>query len=375
MPRRGPGPAFALAALGLLLGLAAAAAGRGRGREFYDEVVLLPEDAAVAQAAAAALRVCPAGKQLKVDVTVELDRSYVREIGSAARAVREAQSVLKEVRRVYLDQLGVRLDFEVEVAGRRGHNYGTREAREMLDRVRSRWGGDFLLQLRRRGAVIVLTGKRFEGNTIGIAFQDSACGSSSYALVHGTHHTSRDCQASLIAHEIAHMLHVHHRQRTNGDRSQRHVMEPSPGCSMQFSKKSVQESRQGVSAALGRGNPACTCRAVTARAPGEPSGGGPGSEPPPETGGQDPILECAGAPGPAACKARAELGCKFFPNNSGGRCLAVWGSPGFEPAACASFSGVGRKAKRRCGRLGCRWEPEAAASRRRKPRGICAAPE
>lgn len=336
-------------------------------------------------AAAAALRTCPAGEQLELDVVVELDRSYVREIGSAARAKRGARSVLQEVRRMYLEQLGVRLDIEVEVAGRRGHDYDTREAREMIGRVRSRWGADWLLQRRRRGAVIVLTGKRFEGNTIGIAYQDSACGSSAYAVAHGTHHTSRDCQASLVAHEIAHMLHVHHRQRTDGDRSQRHVMEPNPGCSKQFSKKSVQESRQGVSAALRRGNPACACGALAARAPGESSGSGPGSETPPQTESrQDPIpvpIDCDGAPGPAACKARAELGCAFFPSNRGGRCLTVRGNPGFQPAACASFSGVGQKAKRRCGRLGCRWKPEAAARggpRRRarsKPRGVCAAPE
>jgi len=352
-------------------------------------VVLLPEDAAAAAAAAAAARrTCPAKERLEIGVTVELDRSYVRATGSAARAERGARGVLQEVRRVYLEQLGVRLDFEVVVAGRRGHDYRTENAREMLDRVRGRWGDDWLLQRRRRGAVIVFTGRSFEGNTIGIAFQDSICGSSAYALVHGTYHTAQNCQASLVAHELAHMLHVRHRRRTDGDRSQRHIMEPSPGCTMKFSEKSVQEARQGVSGALRRGNPACACKSAAARAPRPPSGGGSRPEPPPETAGRD-TGGCAGARGRAACKARAEEGCAFFPKRRGGRCLAVRGHPGFQPAACATFSGAGRRAESRCGRLGCRWTPGAAAGggeargrhrrrrrrRRRKPRGVCAAPD
>ena len=365
MGRRGPAAAGALLCFGAWAWAAAASAAGARA----GEAVLLPEDAAAAaEVAAAAPSSCGAGQVLTVGVVAELERSFVRGVGSPVRAKKEAHDIMREVARMYRDQMGVRIEYEVEVSGRSGHNYRTNSPRELLEAVRARWGRGWGLMGRQRGAVLLFTGKDLEKRTIGIAYQDAVCGPNAYALMQITHHGSLGCRASLVAHELAHLLHVRHRAPSSGGRVSQFVMQPTPSCNKLFSAASRRELRgMGVSAALKRRNRACVCRAAGGRGAeggggGLGGGGGGGSE---STGG------CRAARRKARCEAREE-GCVFLGPRRSGRCHAVWGNPEFSPAACTSLVG-GPRARRKCEKLGCRWEA-APDPPRRRPRGACTLP-
>ena len=275
----GPAAAGALLCFGAWAWAAAASAGGARA----GEAVLLPEDAvAAAEVAAAAPSSCQGGRVLTVGVVAELERSYVRAAGSPVRAKKEARDIMREVARMYREQMGVRIEYEVEVSGRLGHNYRTNSPRELLEAVRARWGRGWGLVGRQRGAVLLFTGKDLEKRTIGIAYQDAVCGPNSYAVtqIAPSQQASLGCRASLVAHELAHLLHVRHRAPSSGGRASQFVMQPTPSCNKLFSAASRRELRgMGVSAALRRRNRACVCGPAGGRgAEGGGGGGGGGGE-------------------------------------------------------------------------------------------------
>ncbi len=123
--------------------------------------------------------------------------------------VADIESVINAMSLIY--ELDVRVSFTISsiiVRTVEPDPYGTTNPYALLDQVMDHWNANH--QDIQRDVVMLFTGRDLAGTPIGIAYQDSICRYTSYAVIQARFTTDFDQRTALAAHEIGHTFNAAH---------------------------------------------------------------------------------------------------------------------------------------------------------------------